>query len=181
MPEPPADALSRLPSRDFVESQLEFTQYESSLPVPAVQSKAVPGRPVGRISQLRYKRARGEVLTEAEQAELAAYYARYTRRKKGVHLKGSREEQWTRLAERQGVPLSAWIQERVEETLQGPGAALQELRDENQRLRDEVAGLRGASGQLAVDNSRLQSRIEAMEGSLMEAMDQALRLAEASA
>jgi hypothetical protein len=125
------------------------------------------GRPVGRIMQLRNKRRRGEPLTDGEQAELTAYYGRYNRRKKGVHLKGNREEQWTRLAERQGVPLSAWIQERVEEALQGPGAALQELRDENQLLRDEVAGLRGASGQLAVENSRLQSRIEAMEGSLM--------------
>jgi len=138
-------------------------------------------RHVGRIWQLRTKRSRGESLTDAEQAELRTYYGRFARRKKGVHLKGTREEQWTALAERQGLSLSSWIQERVEEALRGPGEALRELREENQRLRDEVAGLRGASGQLAVDNSRLQSRIEAMEGSLMEAMDQALRLAEAPA
>lgn len=136
-------------------------------------------RPLGRITQLRNRLRRGEALTDSERAELAAYYGRYTRRKKGVHLKGAREEQWTALAERQGLSLSSWIQERVEEALRGPGEALAELRQENQRLRDEVAALRGTSGHLAVENSRLQARIEAMEGSLMEAMDQALRLAEA--
>ncbi len=138
-------------------------------------------RPIGRIMQLRKKRSSGEVLTDVEREELRAYYRRDTRRKKGVHLKGSREEQWTALAERQGLSLSSWIQERVDEALRGPGEALNELRQENQRLRDEVAGLRGTSGHLAVENSRLQARIEAMEGSLMEAMDQALRLAEAPA
>lgn len=133
MQDPPADALSSQPSRDFVGSQLKFAEYESGLPAPAVQSKAVPGRPVGRISQLRCKRTRGEALTKAEKEELAAYCGRYTRRKKGAHLKGNREEQWTLLAERQGLPLSAWIQERVEKALHGPGEALRELREENQR------------------------------------------------
>lgn len=141
----------------------------------------MPARSVGRIMQLRNKRSRGEPLTQAEQEELRVYYSRYTRRKQSVHLKGSREERWTTLAERQGLSLSSWIQERVEEALRGPGEALSELRQENQRLRDEVAALRGTSGHLAVENSRLQARIEAMEGSLMEAMDQALRLAEAPA
>lgn len=141
----------------------------------------MPARPVGRITLLRRKRSRGEELTEAEREELRVYYARYTRRKQGVHLKGLREEQWTALADQQGLSLSSWMQERVEESLLGPSEALRELREENQRLRDEVAALRGTSGHLSVENSRLQARIEAMEGSLMEAMDQALRLAEVPA
>jgi hypothetical protein len=138
-------------------------------------------RRVGEIMRLRHKRAQGETLSEEEQGKLRAYYARYNRCKKGVHLAGPREERWTKLAEQQGIPLSSWIQERVEEALQGPSEALREVREENQRLRDEVAGLRGTSGQLAVENSRLQARIEAMEGSLMHAMEQAVRLAEAPA
>jgi hypothetical protein len=133
-------------------------------------------RPKGEITLLRAKRKSGEALTEEEKAKLRDYYRLDGRRKRGIHLKGGREEQWTLLAEKQGVSFSAWVQERVEEALQGSSEVEKELRREAQRLRDEVSALRGTSGHLAVENSRLQARIEAMEGSLMEAMDQALRL-----
>ncbi|HUR63282.1 MAG TPA: hypothetical protein VM241_02260 [Candidatus Thermoplasmatota archaeon] len=49
-------------------------------------------RPIGEIMQLRLKRKRGEALSLEEEAKLRAYYGRYNRRKKGVHLKGAREE-----------------------------------------------------------------------------------------
>lgn len=137
----------------------------------------VHGRPVSPLTEIRHKQKAGIPLTEDEKAQVATYYSRYSRRKKGIHLKGGREQLWVGLAQQQGLSLSSWIQERVDEALHGNDEALQALREENQRLRDEVGALRGASGHLAVDNSRLQTRLEGLETSLMEAMEQALQLA----
>src|SRR5688572_2351035 len=136
-------------------------------------------RPQNEVTRIRYKQRRGEALTEQEADLLAEYFAQYGRRKKSVHLKEKREEEWTALAKAQGVPLSQWIQLMVEKGLRGNDDALRDLREENQRLRDENASLRSTCGHLSVENGNLQSRLEAMETSLTEAMAQALRLAEA--
>ena len=135
-------------------------------------------RPRNEITEIRYKQKRGEPLTEQEKDLLAEYFAQYGRRKKSVHLKQQREEVWTTLAAQQGVPLSQWIQLMVEKGLRGNDDALRDLREENQRLRDENASLRSTCGHISVENGNLQSRLEAMETSLTEAMAQALRLAE---
>lgn len=128
------------------------------------------------ITQLRRRVTRGEALTPEERAKLTAYYGRSTRRKQGVHLKGDREQRWKDLADRQGVSLSTWMQERVELSLQGPGERELRLQQENQELRDENNALRGTNGHFAVENSKLHTRLESMEGRLMAGMDQALRI-----
>jgi len=106
------------------------------------------------MTEIRRRVASGAEVTEEERATVAAYYAKYARRKKGVHLKGERAEQWTELANRQGVSLSSWIQERVDEALQRHDDAIRAVREENEKLR---------SGQLAVENSRLQARSDQSE------------------
>lgn len=63
-------------------------------------------KPQNEITRIRYKQRRGETLTEQETELLAEYFAQYARRKKSVHLKEKREEEWTKLALEQGVPLS---------------------------------------------------------------------------
>jgi len=186
----PANAMLAEPSCDLAESPLKLARYEQHLragmdgpaspsPNGPVEKPSRMQRTQNEITQLRKRKARGETLTTEEQAQLSAYYARYSRRKQGVHLKGKREEQWRALADAQGIGLGPWIQERVDMSLRGNDEAMREVRDENQRLRDEVAGLRGTSGNLAVENSRMQARIEVMEGRLLEAMDQALQIQEA--
>lgn len=133
---------------------------------------------VSEITRIMRKRSAGHELTASEREYARNYYARYARRKTAVHLKGPREQQYREQAAAKGMSLSAWIQEQVDiSLLPNPREAL--LVDENQKLRDEVAALRGASGSLAVENSRLQIRMEALEGNLMEAVEQALHLQEA--
>jgi hypothetical protein len=136
-------------------------------------------RPQNDVTKARRKRARGEDLTPDESEILRAYYAKYGPRKQGVHLKGDKQARFRELASRKGTSISSLLQDLAEQALQGPGEMVRELKDENQRLRDEIAGLRGTSGQLAVENSRFQARNEAMEASLMEALDQALSIQEA--
>lgn len=181
MQEPPAKPVCSQTLRDLTGSPLKFIPYESSLPpatLPLVSSQETARMPrhQNEITQLRRRVTRGEVLTDEERAKLTAYYGRRTRQKQGVHLKGDREQRWKDLADRQGVSFSTWVQDRVELSLQGPGERERQLQQENQALRDENAGLRGSNGHFAVENSRLHSRNEALEGSLMEALDQALQL-----
>lgn len=133
-------------------------------------------RKQNEITQIRRKITRGEPVTPDERAKVTAYYARQTRKKKGVHLKGDREQRWQELADRQGTSMSSWIQERVESDLAGAGDVERELRQEISKLRDELIATRGTNGHYAVENSKLHARLEALENSLMEAMDQALRL-----
>lgn len=133
-------------------------------------------RAPNEMTLIRAKKARGERLTEAEQAALRAYQGRYKHQKKTVHLRGQREKEWGALAEAQGVSLSAWIQEQVVKGLVGNEEALAELRQENQRLRDEISSLRGTCGSLSVENSKLQVRLEGLEASLSEAMKQVLKI-----
>lgn len=105
-------------------------------------------RTSNELTEIRKKRARGDPLTEEDRAKEREYFRRYTRQKKSVHLKQNRIEEWTALAERQGISLSAWIQEQVEKGIRGNDEATKDLRDENQRLRDEMTALRGTCGQL---------------------------------
>jgi len=135
-------------------------------------------RPVSAFTALRRKQTAGQALTASENAEVRAYFSRYAKRKASLHLKEATKAQWLELARAQGLGLSAWIKERVDEALHGNKQALQEQRNENERQRAEIGALRGTSGQLSVENSKLQQRIAAMEASLMEAMEQALRLSE---
>src|SRR5438105_13269287 len=114
MQNPPALALLAPTPPDLVACPVEFAPYESTLPPAAVQSPGVNTRPKGEITLLRAKRKSGAALTEEEKAKLRDYYRRDGRRKRGIHLNGGREEQWTLLAEKQGVSFSAWVQERVE-------------------------------------------------------------------
>lgn len=190
MQEAPADAPPSQVPPDPAASAVGFAGYEQALGAQALSERSVPPEAdaaepdeseVSQVTLLRRKRERGEVLTDEEAAVLRAYYNRYARRKLSVHLQGTREREWRELAAKQGLSVSSWIQERVVQALEGHGAVVWELREENQRLRDEIAALRGTSGHLSVENSRLQARLEAMESSLMQAMDQALRLVEAPA
>ncbi|MEK6985518.1 MAG: hypothetical protein AABX89_03935 [Candidatus Thermoplasmatota archaeon] len=121
------------------------------------------------MTQIRRKKARGEPLTDEERAKLTAFHRKYYRQKKTVHIKGKREQEWQQLAESQGVSLSAWIQEQVAKALHGNEDALRELRQENQRLRDEITALRGTCGQLSLENSKLHTRIEGLEAGLVDA------------
>jgi hypothetical protein len=127
------------------------------------------------INEIRIRQRMGEPLTNDEEEELRLYFSKYGRQKVGLHLSGDRKESWRAKAELQGLSLSAWIQEKVVEALAGPSQAEKLLRDENGSLRDEIAGLRGTSGHLAVENSKLQARLEALEANLMEAMERALQ------
>ncbi len=136
----------------------------------------MPNRPVSPLTEIRRKVKVGVALTENERAQLNAYYGRYTRRKQSVHLKGDREKLWTELAHRQGVSLSSWIQERVDEALHGHEEAKRALREENQRLRDELGAVRGASGHLAVENSKLLTRLESYEARALEFLDKTIEL-----
>lgn len=133
------------------------------------------------LRRIRAKKARGEPLTDGERMALRAYQSRYYRQKKTVHLRAEREQDWTAKAAAQGLSLSSWIQEQVMKGLVGNEEALADIKTENQRLRDEIASLRGTCGHLSVENSKLQSRLEGLEQSLSEAMKQVLRTKEGSA
>lgn len=133
-------------------------------------------RPPSPITELRGKAAAGLPLTAEERRQVRAYNAKYNSRRKSLHIKGGREKEWAELAARQGVSLSTWLQEQVIKGLHGNDEALRDLREENQRLRDEIASLRGTCGQLSVENSNLQGRLEGLEQSLREAMQRLLDL-----
>lgn len=134
-------------------------------------------REISHITKLRRKRAAGLELTDDERTILRMEDARYDQCRVTIHLKRHRRDAWMPLAKQGNQSFSSWVQIMVERGLMGPGEAVKDLQNENQRLRDEAAGLRGAHGQLAVDNANLHARIEALEGSLQEAMQHALRLA----
>lgn len=134
-------------------------------------------RPRSELTEIRYKKERGEELTEDEIAKLAAAGKKYAPCKVTIHVRAERKTIWKELAKGQ-KSLSTWIVLMVEKAVHGFDDALRDLREENQRLRDENASLRGTCGHLSVENGNLQTRIEAMETSLTEAMAQALRLAE---
>ena len=134
-------------------------------------------RPESDLTRIRRKQKRGEDLTAGEQEALRVYYARYYRRKVCVHLKGDREKQYRELAAARNLSLSAFMQEQVNISLL-PNAREQQLVAENQKLRDENAAMRGSMGALAVENSRLQARIESYEGVLLESHEQITRLGE---
>jgi len=133
-------------------------------------------RPQNRITDLRRRRAARMPLEPEELEQLREYERQYTKRKKSVHLKGNRADEWEDLAVQQGMSLSSWIQEKVETGLTGFEDATRDLREENQRLREEVAGLRGASGKLAVENSQLRTTNDRLVESLADSTRMALRL-----
>ncbi len=133
-------------------------------------------RPQNHVTQLRYKRQHRETLTEDEAATLSAAEAKYRERKTTIHVSPERKKTWKKLAEKQRS-LSAWIVMMVEKGINGFEDAVQDLRAENQRLRDENTALRGTCGQLSVENSDMKTRVEGLEGTLKEALQQALRSA----
>jgi FtsZ-binding cell division protein ZapB len=157
-----------LPSRNSFSPKMSH-QYPESVPNEGTRND---------ITDLRKLRDSGAELNEVQKDALRRYYTQYKRRKVGVHLKGNRESEWRELASLQGTPMSSWIQNQVVKSLEGSSELVKELRHENQSLQDEVSGLRGTSGSLAVENSKLQSRIESMESNLIEALDSVLRLEE---
>ena len=134
-------------------------------------------REISPITKLRRKRAGGLELTDDERTILRIEDARYDQCRVTIHLKRYRRDAWMPMAKQSNQSFSSWIQIMVERGLMGAGEAVKDLQHENQRLRDEATGLRAAHGQLAVDNANLHARIEALEGSLQEAMQHALRLA----
>lgn len=179
MQNPPADALLAETPPHLVASVLVLPQCEqASLLLAAESSPGAMPRTVGEITKLVRRVRAGEELSPEEREKLRAHYARYTRRKKGVHLKGNREREWVELAQRQGLSLSSWIQERVEEALHPSDRVAAQLREENEALRAEITALRGTTGQLSVENAELRRRMASLEASLLKAMDHAMALAE---
>jgi len=132
------------------------------------------------VTLARRKQRRGIPLDAGEQALLRDYYRRYDKQKLTVHLRADRASEWQGLAESQGLSLASWLQERVVEALHGFDDLVADVRRQNSDLHDEVAGLRGTAGQLAVENSKLQSRLGELERSLLQAVDLVDRLAEVS-
>lgn len=55
---------------------------------PGCSDSLVDARPIGPLTAIRRKQKAGLPLSDDEQAQVTAYYARYYRRKKGIHLKG---------------------------------------------------------------------------------------------
>jgi regulator of protease activity HflC (stomatin/prohibitin superfamily) len=133
--------------------------------------------PPPSIADQRRKRSSGVPLTDDERNRLRAEAQRYARCRKSLHVPKHKVEEYERLAAASKESFSNWAFIMIERAQRGPGEAVRDLREENQRLRDELSGMRGMNGKLAVDNASLNSRIEALEGSLREAMHHALRLA----
>lgn len=137
---------------------------------PTIMDHETQTAPLSAASLIRKKREAGDQLTDDQASVLTQYYAKYAAQKLGIHVKKGRAEDWREKSRLQGVSLSAWVQERVIEALSGPGPLVDDLRTENQSLRDEVHGLQGASGALAVKNSELETRLASLEESLMDAI-----------
>lgn len=165
---------------DLAKGPLKFVVPEPRLPniVVCNPSREADGdmRTKSELTLLKEKRRRGEALAPAERELVRADNARYYRRKVGLHLSAAEEEQYHLLAAAKGMKFSPWAKQQLRISLAGPSPREKQLAEENQALRDELRVLRGSNGQLSVDNSRLQQRLEAIEANLMEATAQALRL-----
>src|SRR5688572_19442145 len=176
MPDPPTDRLQQDPNE--VRQPVNFPGGLSKPGELTASNMPIAPRPRSELTEIRYKKQRGEDLTLDEEAKLAAAAAKYAPCKITIHVRTERKKVWKSLADAQRISLSSWILVMVEKAVRGFDDALRDLRDENQRLRDENGALRGTCGHLSVENGNLQTRIEALETNLTEAMAQALRLAE---
>lgn len=175
MPDQPTTRLQqgtdevRYPAKLLGELTKDGQSSASNMPIP---------RPRSELTEIRYKKQRGEPLTPEESAMLAAAAAKYAPCKITIHVRAERKKAWQEQASAQRISLSSWILVMVEKALRGFDDALRELREENQRLREENAGLRSTCGHLSVENGNLQTTLQNLHGSVIEATAQALRLAE---
>ena len=123
------------------------------------------------ISRLNRKRRTGQQLNDDERAILRAYYAKYTKRKKGIHVRESKAEIWEAKAVEAGLSFSQWVQHAVDSYLRGNGDEVRQLREENQHLQDELATTRRSMARFAEENGAMHSRLEVLERSLAQAVD----------
>lgn len=124
------------------------------------------------IATLNRKRRTHQPLTDDERAILREYYSKYNKRKKGIHIRESKAQVWEAHAVAAGVSFSQWVQHAVDSYLRGGDQdEVRELRNENQKLQDELASTRRSMARFAEENGAMQSRLESLERSLSNAVD----------
>lgn len=138
------------------------------------------------LTEIRYRKASGESVTEAEQSLLQEARRKYEDARVQTYPSEALKQQWTVSARAQGMSLSSWVIARVIEACQGPGELELRYRGEISKLRDEVTSLRGWGGDLSVENSALraelkdltENRLARAEADLTEALETANGLLE---
>lgn len=126
------------------------------------------------ITEIRCLQAAGIELNESQRSALREYKRRYQTRQVCVYLRGKREVEWKAMAAASGNSFSQWLQDRVAESLLGPGPREEELANENQQLREELHALRGVNGKLGIENERLGTRMQSLEADLLDSMERVL-------
>lgn len=134
------------------------------------------------LTRARAKRALGQQLTEAERVLLRREDAKYLARKATIHIGNAAvKQEWFERAHACGLSFSEWAQQQIEQNLMPQDSRHLELARENEKLRDEVAGLRSSNGMLATENGSLHARTRELEGKLYEALGKLVRITEVRA
>src|SRR5687768_5088783 len=95
MPEPPTTSLQQ--AADKVRYPVNFPG-DLSKPTGFASNMLTP-RPRSRLTEIRYKKKRGEPTTPEEDAIVAAANARYAPCKVTIHVRAQRKEAWQKMAE----------------------------------------------------------------------------------
>lgn len=130
-------------------------------------------------TDIRYKLLAGEQLSDEETEFWRAYKRRYAKKQVTLYIPAKHDADLVEQAARSGQSLSALVQRLVNKALVGDDERVAGLKSENGSLRDEVRVLRSQNVDLGVEKQELLRRLEALEGGLMEALDQTIELARA--
>lgn len=126
-------------------------------------------------TEARVRRSAGLSLT-AEQAELVRAYDKADAEGKICFHPGLRlKNEWKALAKVQGIPMSAWLTDRVQASLQ-PDNETQGLRSENEQLRDELTRHQKALAKAMTEKTELETANQHLEGKYREMAEMILRL-----
>lgn len=101
----------------------------------------------------RYKTRAGEECTPEEAEAKRAYYAKYEPSRIDVYAPKGAKDEWRKLAQQNGVTLSAWMAIAAAEKAEGGNAVIASLQREKMKLEEELAQAR-------------QDRLELMERNL---------------
>jgi ubiquinone biosynthesis protein UbiJ len=126
-------------------------------------------------TEARYKRAAGIQLNPDQAALVQAYDKADALGKICFHPGLRLKQEWRALASVQGVPLSAWLTERIQGSLQ-PNDEVHGLRAENEQLRDELTKHQRALAKAMTDKTELETANQDLEGKYREMAELILRL-----